>query len=133
MGSSGKSGRAGGWGAVGVQGADFTLNLKGTGRMKPMICCCLVTKSCPTLLQPHGQQLTTLLCPWDFPGKNTRGGCHFLLQGIFPSQGSNWHLLCLLHWQAGFFFTTSASWEALVRERLRKHRRTDWKLQGPTG
>ena len=23
------------------------------------------------------------LCPWDFPGKNTRAGCHFLLQGIF--------------------------------------------------
>ena len=29
------------------------------------------------------------LCPWDFPGRNTRVGCHFLLQGIFPTQGSN--------------------------------------------
>ena len=28
-------------------------------------------------------------------------GCHALLQGIFPTQGSNWHQLCLLHWQAG--------------------------------
>ena len=28
-------------------------------------------------------------------------GCHFLLQGIFPTQGSNLHLLCLLHWQVG--------------------------------
>ena len=27
-------------------------------------------------------------------------GCYFLLQGIFPTQGSNLHLLCLLHWQA---------------------------------
>ena len=27
--------------------------------------------------------------------------CHFLLQGIFPTQGSNLRLLCLLHWQAG--------------------------------
>ena len=26
-------------------------------------------------------------------------GCHFLLQGIFPTQGSSLHLLCLLHWQ----------------------------------
>ena len=26
-------------------------------------------------------------------------GCHFLLQGIFPTQGSNPHLLHLLHWQ----------------------------------
>ena len=37
------------------------------------------------------------LCPWDFPGKNTGVGCHFLLQGIFPTQGSNLYLLCLLH------------------------------------
>ena len=29
---------------------------------------------------------------WDFPGKDTRVRCHFLLQGIFPSQGSNPHL-----------------------------------------
>ena len=29
------------------------------------------------------------LCPWDFPGKNTGVGCHFFLQGIFPTQGSN--------------------------------------------
>ena len=28
-------------------------------------------------------------------------GCHFLLQGIFPTQGSNPCLLCLLHWQVG--------------------------------
>ena len=32
---------------------------------------------------------TRLLCPWDFPGKSTGVGCHFLLQGIFPTQGSN--------------------------------------------
>ena len=41
------------------------------------------------------------LCPWDSPGKNTGVGCHFLLQGIFPTQGSNLCLLCLLHWQVG--------------------------------
>ena len=34
-------------------------------------------------------QSSWLLCPWDFPGKNTRVGCHFLLQGIFPTQGLN--------------------------------------------
>ena len=28
-------------------------------------------------------------------------GCHALLQGIFPTQGWNPGLLCLLHWQAG--------------------------------
>ena len=34
-----------------------------------------------------------LLCPWDSPGKNTGVGCHFLLQGIFPTQGLNSGLL----------------------------------------
>ena len=34
-----------------------------------------------------------LLCPWDSPGKNTVVGVHFLLQGIFPTRGSNPHLL----------------------------------------
>ena len=34
-----------------------------------------------------------LLCPWDFPGKNTGVRCHFLLQGIFLTQGSNLGLL----------------------------------------
>ena len=31
-------------------------------------------------VQPHRQQLTRLLCPWDSPGKNTGVGCHFLLR-----------------------------------------------------
>ena len=50
----------------------------------------------------HGLQLTKLLCPWDFPGKNTGVGCHLLLQGIFPTQGLNSHLLCFLHWQVDY-------------------------------
>ena len=50
---------------------------------------------------------TRLLCPWNSPDKNTRVGFHFLLQGIFPTQGSNPHLLHLLHWQAGSFTTVS--------------------------
>ena len=40
-------------------------------------------------LRPHGLQPTRLLCPWDFPGNSTRVDCHFLLQGIFPTQRSN--------------------------------------------
>ena len=31
-------------------------------------------------VRPHRRQPTRLLCPWDSPGKNTRVGCHFLLQ-----------------------------------------------------
>ena len=37
-------------------------------------------QSCPTLCNLHRWQPTRLHCPWDSPGKNTRVGCHFLLQ-----------------------------------------------------
>ena len=40
-------------------------------------------------LRPHGLQPARLLCPWYFPGNNTGVGCHFLLQGVFPTQGLN--------------------------------------------
>ena len=39
---------------------------------------------------------TRLLCPWDSTGKKTGVGCHSLLQGVFPTQGS---MLSLLHLQ----------------------------------
>ena len=51
-----------------------------------------VTPSCPTL-RPHGLWPTRCLCPQDFPGSNTRMGCHFLLQGIFQTHRSNLGLL----------------------------------------
>ena len=52
-------------------------------------------------LRPHGLKPARVLCPWDFPGKNTGVGCHALLQGVFPTQGLNPRLLCLLRWQVG--------------------------------
>ena len=54
-----------------------------------------------------------LLRPWDSPDKNTGVGYHFLLLGIFLTQGANPHVLSLLHWQAGSLPLSSASWEAL--------------------
>ena len=55
----------------------------------------------------HGWLFATpwTVAPWAplsmyFPGKNTGVGCHFLLQVIFLTQGSNVCLLCFLHWQA---------------------------------
>ena len=36
-----------------------------------------------------GPKPARLLYPWDSPGKNTGLGCHVLLQGVFPTQGSN--------------------------------------------
>ena len=62
-----------------------------------------VIQSCTTV-RPREVQPTMLLCPWDFPGKNTGVGCRFLLQGIFLTQGLNLGLLhcrrilyCLSH------------------------------------
>ena len=52
--------------------------------------------SCSVLsgsLRPCGLQPARLLCPWDSSGKNTRVGCHSLLQEIFPTQGSKLGLL----------------------------------------
>ena len=53
-----------------------------------------------------------LLCPWNFPGKNTGVGCYFLLQGIFLTKGSNLNLLSSA--LAGGFFTKSATWKCIV-------------------
>ena len=58
--------------------------------------CVLSCFSPVQLLEP-----ARLHCPWDSSDKNTGVGCHFLLQGIFPTQGPNPHTLCLLHWQVG--------------------------------
>ena len=63
----------------------------------------LMAQLCPTLCDTMNLALR-LLCPWNSPGKNTGVGCHFLLQGIFPTQGWNPGLLhrrqipyCLSH------------------------------------
>ena len=65
--------------------------------------CCLAAKSCLILLRPHVRSHARPLCPWGFLGKNTGVCCHFLLQGIFLTQGLN-----LCRWVsciAGGFFT----------------------------
>ena len=50
------------------------------------VCVCLVISNS---LGSHGLQPTRLLCALNFPGKHTGVGCHFLLQGIFLTQGLN--------------------------------------------
>ena len=67
----------------------------------PFMCVCSVISDS---LRPHRLQLTRLLCLQDFPGKSTGVGCHFHLQGIFPTQRSNPHLLHLPALSGGFFF-----------------------------
>ena len=63
--------------------------------------CVKSLQSSLTLLRPYGIYPTSFLCPWDCPAKNTGMGCHALLKGIFLTQGSNPHLLGLLHWEMG--------------------------------
>ena len=73
------------------------------GNLIVCMCVCVCTHSIiSNSLQPHGLQPTRLHCPWNFPGKNTGTGYNFLLEGIFPTQGLNPCLLCLLHWQVDY-------------------------------
>ena len=53
----------------------------------------LVSQSCSTLCYPMEYSPPEFLCPWNSPGKNSGVDCHFLLQGIFPTLGSNSGLL----------------------------------------
>ena len=59
---------------------------------KPSVLC-LVTQSCPTLCNPMDCSLPGSSVHGGSPGKNTGVDCHALLQGIFPTQGSNPDLL----------------------------------------
>ena len=70
--------------------------------------------SCPTFCDP-GLESTRLCCPWDSLGKNTGMGCHFLLQWIFPTQGSNPYLL---HWTGALPSEPPVQIKATVRYHL---------------
>ena len=68
------------------------------------VCACVYMHACvhaclvvSNSLWLHGLWPTRFLCPWNFKGRNTGIGCHFLLLGIFLTQELNLHLL---HWQA---------------------------------
>ena len=84
------------WGLPGAGGQGGADTLQGTFSYHFWFCLvliCLSVLCCvPTLWDP-----TRLFCPWDFPGKKTGVACHFLLQGIFPTQGPNPRFLHLLH------------------------------------
>ena len=62
------------------------------------VCVCVCAQSCLTLCDPMDCSPPGSSVHGDSAGKNTGVGCHALLQGIFPGQGSNQDLL---HWQAG--------------------------------
>ena len=93
-----------------------------------MLCCALVTQSCPTLCDPTDCSLLGSSVDGDSLGKNTVVGCHALLQGTFPTKGSKaglpqgrqilYHLsyrasLRILQWVADPFFLTQKSNQGL--------------------
>ena len=69
----------------------------------------------------------------NFPGKNIGVGFHFLLQRIFPTQGSNLGLLCLLHWQADSLplqhpgRPENTGWPSIYKE-LEKDLNLSWRI-----
>ena len=58
-------------------------------------------QSCPTLGDPMDCSPPRSSVHGIFPARVLGVSCHFVPQGIFPTQGWKQHLLCLLHWQAG--------------------------------
>ena len=62
-----------------------------TGEVTLSLSISLVAKSCLTL--ETAKEPARLLCPWGSLGKNTGVGSHFLLQGIFLTEESNWGFL----------------------------------------
>ena len=76
-----------------LRNADFQELMEPSVYQEYVHACLVVSDS----LQPHQGPLSM-----GFPRQEPTGvGCHFLLQGIFPTQGSNPCLLNLPHWQAG--------------------------------
>ena len=96
--------------------------------------CVKSLQSCLTL-QPYALQPIRLLCAWDFLGKNTRVGCHALLQEIFLTQGSNPHLMSyaltgrfflpLCHQGSPFIMTTKKITSEVTMEHTSHNYRLD--------
>jgi len=79
--------------------------------------------------------LPWFLCPWDFSDKNNGVCCHFLLQGIFLTQGSNPHLL---YWQGDSLLLShqgspaaAAAVASVVSDSVRPHRQQPTRLPVP--
>ena len=72
---------------------------------------CAGVLNCFSHVQPfaiHGLYPTRILCPWDYPGKNTRVGCRGFLQGNLPDPGIE-PLFLKSPMLADGFFTASAT------------------------
>ena len=100
---------------------------------------CSVAQACPTLSNSmdcsHGYRKDRLHCPWDFPNRNTGVGCHFLLQGLFLTQGSNPGLLqcrpVLYHWANREPCCCCCCVASVVSDSVQPHRQQHTRLPHP--
>ena len=79
------------------------------------VCVCAQSLSPVWLLATPWIVTHQALLSMEFPGKNTGVCCHFLLQGIFQTQGWKQSLF-KFPVLAGEFFTTWTTWETLSKE-----------------
>ena len=91
---------------LGSAGTESRLRLGGSFQVGHLarcglLCCAKPLQSCLTLCDPRDCSPPGSSVHGDSPGKDTEVSGHVLLQGIFPTQGSNLCLLSLLHWQVG--------------------------------
>ena len=79
---------------------------------------CSVAQSCVTLCDPMDCSLPGSSVQGILQAKNTGVGCHFLLQGIFSTQGLNPHLNMLFYWMIQFSETTHIprSWDVVIQQ-----------------
>ena len=78
--------------------------------VKCLFYCLCVLSLVYNSLRPPWTVPARLLCPCNFPGKNTGVNCHYLLQGIFSTRRLKLCLLHCLHRQVDFYHC--ATWEA---------------------
>ena len=72
-------------------------------------------------------QPTSIFCPWDFPGKNTGVGCHFLLQAYGVTDVKFWKSLPRhLSWRLGH---SALPPRPPARGRVSSPRAPQWGLQ----
>ena len=78
-------------------------------------------------------QLARLLCPRDFSDKKTGESYHALLQGIFPTQGSNQHLFCLLHCRQILWRKTKMRFKLTLGKQLQRWWLCSYKMSNDKG
>ena len=83
--------------------------------------CAQSLQSCPTLYDAMEYNLLVSSVHGILPGKNTGVGCHALFQGIFPTQGSNQYLLCLISCIAGGLFTAKLRGKPRIETQVIKY------------